>query len=188
MIEGFLLILPMRMTKLTQICIVVAAISLAACNKTEEQPEPTCFDGFMNNGELGIDCGGPCAPCPTFSTPVFFAAFNGDFINFPTFTAQYGDTIFLNASADSVQVNLIFENLTTPNEQNLLYPLVPNLAPYVTYNGVNYDQANPAYSVVVLTQNANNKISGLFQLALPHGFNNMDTLRVINGTFENIPY
>lgn len=25
--------------------------------------EATCFDGIQNQGELGIDCGGPCAPC-----------------------------------------------------------------------------------------------------------------------------
>ena len=176
------------MTKLTQICIAVAAFSLAACNKTEEQPEPTCFDGIMNGGEMGVDCGGSCAPCPTFSNPVFFAAFNGNFVNFPNYTAQYGDTIYLNASADSVEVNLIFKNLTTPDESNLLYPFVPNLAPYVTYNGVDYSNANLDYSVVVITKNENSKISGLFQLALPHGLNNMDTLRVVNGTFENIPY
>ncbi|HOI19254.1 MAG TPA: hypothetical protein PLX15_05335 [Candidatus Woesearchaeota archaeon] len=24
---------------------------------------PTCFDGIRNQGETGIDCGGPCAPC-----------------------------------------------------------------------------------------------------------------------------
>jgi cysteine-rich repeat protein len=27
---------------------------------------PSCYDGFMNQGEIGIDCGGPCtAACPT---------------------------------------------------------------------------------------------------------------------------
>lgn len=25
---------------------------------------PTCFDGIQNQGEQGIDCGGPCKPCP----------------------------------------------------------------------------------------------------------------------------
>ena len=25
---------------------------------------PTCTDGIQNQGETGIDCGGPCAPCP----------------------------------------------------------------------------------------------------------------------------
>jgi len=27
------------------------------------QPAPTCFDGHRNQGETGIDCGGPCASC-----------------------------------------------------------------------------------------------------------------------------
>ena len=26
-------------------------------------PEPTCFDNKKNQGELGVDCGGPCGPC-----------------------------------------------------------------------------------------------------------------------------
>ena len=26
-------------------------------------PEASCFDGRRNRGEVGIDCGGPCAPC-----------------------------------------------------------------------------------------------------------------------------
>lgn len=27
-------------------------------------PPPTCTDGIQNQGETGIDCGGPCAACP----------------------------------------------------------------------------------------------------------------------------
>ena len=30
-------------------------------------PCPTCFDGIKNQGEEGIDCGGPCPPCPSCS-------------------------------------------------------------------------------------------------------------------------
>lgn len=26
-------------------------------------PSPTCFDGIQNQGEKGVDCGGPCVPC-----------------------------------------------------------------------------------------------------------------------------
>ncbi len=26
---------------------------------------PTCTDGIQNQGEAGVDCGGPCTPCPT---------------------------------------------------------------------------------------------------------------------------
>ncbi|MFT4303577.1 MAG: hypothetical protein ACMXYG_03360 [Candidatus Woesearchaeota archaeon] len=31
--------------------------------ETSTQAEPTCFDGIQNQGEEGIDCGGPCPPC-----------------------------------------------------------------------------------------------------------------------------
>ena len=27
------------------------------------RPGPSCFDGIQNQGEQGVDCGGPCAPC-----------------------------------------------------------------------------------------------------------------------------
>ena len=30
-------------------------------------PTPTCSDGIQNQGETGVDCGGPCSPCPTCS-------------------------------------------------------------------------------------------------------------------------
>ncbi|MBI5072257.1 hypothetical protein HZA99_00405 [Candidatus Woesearchaeota archaeon] len=31
---------------------------------TSEQPEATCYDKIKNQGERGIDCGGPCDACP----------------------------------------------------------------------------------------------------------------------------
>lgn len=178
----------MHFTKLTFLFAWTCMILFVSCEKENQNPEPSCFDGIMNNGELGVDCGGPCPPCSNTAPPFLLAVFNGQLTNFPNINVQYGDTIYINAVTDSVQVNLIFKNLITPNENNELYPLVPNLAPYVVYNGVQYTQTDPTYSVVVLTENADNKISGLFQLILPHGLNNMDTLKVINGTFENLAY
>jgi len=32
--------------------------------------EPTCFDNIQNQGEQGIDCGGPCEDCPIPPPPV----------------------------------------------------------------------------------------------------------------------
>lgn len=29
------------------------------------EPGPTCSDGLQNQGETGVDCGGPCRACPT---------------------------------------------------------------------------------------------------------------------------
>ncbi|MBU1202258.1 MAG: hypothetical protein KJ583_00995 [Nanoarchaeota archaeon] len=47
------------------------------CDTQLEKPEttkvctyiPTCTDSIKNQGETGVDCGGPCLPCPTIETP-----------------------------------------------------------------------------------------------------------------------
>lgn len=36
-----------------------------ACNLAAPEPPQTCTDGFLNQDETGIDCGGVCTPCPT---------------------------------------------------------------------------------------------------------------------------
>ncbi|HDP74037.1 MAG TPA: hypothetical protein ENN46_03735 [Candidatus Woesearchaeota archaeon] len=48
-------------------------VDMANCNTTYNKPPewrfciytPTCYDGIKNQGELGVDCGGPCPPCPS---------------------------------------------------------------------------------------------------------------------------
>ncbi|MEM9051708.1 MAG: Ig domain-containing protein [Bacteroidota bacterium] len=44
---------------------VVACMALAfsACRNEDNRIEPTCFDEVKNQGEEGIDCGGPCEEC-----------------------------------------------------------------------------------------------------------------------------
>ncbi len=50
-----------------------ACTDLHACGTLLHRPNvtqaciyiATCYDGIKNNGETGIDCGGPCPPCPT---------------------------------------------------------------------------------------------------------------------------
>lgn len=49
------------------------------------KPSPTCFDGIQNQGETGIDCGGPkCGPCEEAEELVVISA---DFI--PTFPSDF---------------------------------------------------------------------------------------------------
>jgi len=178
----------MQCTKLTLIFVCCLILVTLSCSKKQVQQEPSCTDGFLNNGETGIDCGGPCAPCLGLTNPVFFATFNGQFTYFNNVSVQYGDTIYIHAITDSIQVNLSFKNLTVPDENNQLNPIVQSVLPFVSYFNTDYSNINPQYSVISLSKNENNRISGLFQLFLPHGFENMDTLKVVNGTFENIAY
>lgn len=34
------------------------------------KPAPSCFDNIQNEGETGVDCGGPCAPCTSNLAPL----------------------------------------------------------------------------------------------------------------------
>ncbi len=46
-------------------CFIDKHCSSGFCNPlTRKCQTPTCTDGFQNQGEDGIDCGGPCEPCP----------------------------------------------------------------------------------------------------------------------------
>jgi len=45
----------------TPACAGVDAYAILEC--------PSCTDGIQNQGELGVDCGGPCPPCPPILVP-----------------------------------------------------------------------------------------------------------------------
>ena len=38
------------------------------CSIPVAKAKESCFDGVQNQGEIGVDCGGPCAPCPATKT------------------------------------------------------------------------------------------------------------------------
>ena len=38
-------------------------------------PAPTCSDGIQNQGETGVDCGGPCPACPPSGETVLLASY-----------------------------------------------------------------------------------------------------------------
>jgi hypothetical protein len=177
----------MKATKLV-LFMFMASMVISSCKKPDEPATGTCFDGFLNNGELGVDCGGPCPPCEELGDPVFFAAFNTQMVMFGNPSAIFGDTVYLSASNDSIQVSLRFKNLSEPDESGQLWPYLLDGQAYVIYNNINYTEIDTVYSSVIITENISSRISGLFQLYLPYGQGNLDTLKVVNGTFYKIPY
>jgi len=57
---------------------IVAGLALTSCRNEDNKIEPTCFDEVQNQGETGIDCGGPCGECePTCDN--FVLDLNGNF-------------------------------------------------------------------------------------------------------------
>jgi len=56
------------MNRVVRWTLMLSALGLAlgSCSKEEDAATvATCYDGIQNQGETGIDCGGPCAPCVT---------------------------------------------------------------------------------------------------------------------------
>lgn len=54
-------------------CLVLTLVSISACKKSSDSDDnktatPSCSDGIQNQGETGIDCGGPCPLCVANST------------------------------------------------------------------------------------------------------------------------
>jgi len=48
-------------------CMMDADCAGSYCNPGSICSTPSCEDGWQNQGEIGVDCGGPCQPCPECS-------------------------------------------------------------------------------------------------------------------------
>ena len=73
----------------------------------------TCFDGLQNQGEYGIDCGGPCAPCE-IGKPFVTVTVDSTWVNDTVKTQNRFWTpnyVFVNDSVDSE--NLIIHAVDT---------------------------------------------------------------------------
>jgi hypothetical protein len=103
-------------------------------------PTPaTCSDGIQNQGEVGIDCGGPCPVCTNFliSTGGTVSACNGTFYDSGGAAGQYANsqnqTMTICPSTPGAMVQLNFTSFATENGfDNLrIYNGSTNAAPQV---------------------------------------------------------
>lgn len=74
-----------NLLKFLSLLLIASSISLfvTSCGDDDDDqttpstPTATCSDGIQNQGETGIDCGGPCAACPTVSDTSYTAKVDG---------------------------------------------------------------------------------------------------------------
>src|SRR3989338_3277191 len=62
----------------------------------EDTPAPTCYDGVKNDGESGIDCGGPCKPCMQEVTCSNGCLLNGKCLDFGTRIVDENTAMYCN--------------------------------------------------------------------------------------------
>lgn len=164
---------------------IILGVSLFSCEK-EDDSQGNCFDGFMNNGETGADCGGPCPPCqiPIIEQLVFVV--NGIEVSFPYRVAEMETTGIIAGMNDTISFSVNFERIDES------WPLISGPNTFITYNGVTYsDFTSESHLILTNEDTENNRISGLFFVEfyrLVEEPDLYDTLLVNNGAFSHLSY
>lgn len=57
--------------------ITAYVMGIVPCPSNPSSNPPSCSDGIQNQGETGLDCGGPCSPCPSCPDPQPYWASDG---------------------------------------------------------------------------------------------------------------
>jgi hypothetical protein len=182
----------MRIAKLVNILLLSAGIlTIGACNKEEEKNPGNCFDGYMNNGETGVDCGGPCAPCTQPIIPLMSASLNGTFVSFAQKSIQSGTNWILEGTRDTVYISLNFGPEAAPGG----YDLINDANSRAVINGREFTTPQPGSHVLVVSHDLENKrVSGNFRMILIAPRNPLDpetlwdTLKVESGSYSNLVY
>lgn len=91
------------------IWLLLMPLIYSACNKVDvaiSDPVPNCFDGIQNQGEIEVDCGGPCPTCSARMT----ATINGILWESQgAITTQVnGNSILINGNNSSSSLSLIY--------------------------------------------------------------------------------
>jgi hypothetical protein len=84
---------------------------LITCEKNDEA-KGTCVDGIQNQGETGVDCGGPCEPCNTevVTTPTVVTV---SVTNITATKAESGGVVTSDGNADITSAGVCWS--TSPN-------------------------------------------------------------------------
>lgn len=169
------------MTKIAILILSVAFLSvLISCEKEEENIVGNCFDGYMNNGETGADCGGPCAPCQDPVIEQLVANINGRMISFGNRFCEINPTAIVSGSNDTIQLIFNFEMIDSE------WPMISGVNTRLIYNDTFYDSfSNESHAIVTDHNAVEQKISGLFRIEFTR-----DTLSLFveNGAFNNMSY
>jgi hypothetical protein len=181
-----------KFAKIVNILLLTAGtLVMLSCEKEEEQDPGNCFDGYMNNGELGVDCGGPCAPCVQPIVPLMSAAINGTFVSFSQKSVQTGLNWILEGTRDTVYLTINFG----PDAAVGGYDLIDDVNTRAVINGREFTSPQPGSYVLVASHDFENKrISGNFRMHLvaprdPEDPETLwDTLKVESGSYSNLVY
>ena len=165
--------------------ILVATVTIfSACNTQDtgiSKPVPDCFDGIQNQGELGVDCGGPCLEtCPSKMTAkVDGAAWEsaGNITSFET-----GNQLRIIGSNSSSTISITHQGAFETGTYNLYQALYQNYT-----SGLNYFSNQGTVSFTSWNE-SDRIVSGTFNFTSWESTGTGDTIIVTQGTFDSVHY
>lgn len=156
---------------------------LSGCNTTDtgiSKPFPDCFDNIQNQGEQGIDCGGPCVPCSGKITAIIDGVPWESTGNVSSSTNN--NSILISSGNGTSSLSLIYSGAFvngTFNLQSALYG--------INATGVNY-VSNQGSITFNNWDDINKQVSGTFSFTAFESSGAGDTIQVTNGIFNFVPF
>lgn len=163
--------------------LLILVVLATGCGKTDvgiSKAVPDCFDNIQNQGELDVDCGGPCPGCPSKMSAIIDGTTWQSAGNVTSITN--GNSIIILSGNGTSNLSIIY---TGPFETG-------------TYNlgSANYSINSPSTNYISNTgtitflewNEDEEQVSGTFSFNAFESTGSGDTIRVTQGKFLFVPY
>jgi len=162
---------------------IVFILLLAGCNTVDtgvSQAFPNCFDLIQNQGEQGVDCGGPCLPCEgKVTAKIDGVPWESDG---QVSSSVNGNSIIILSGNGISNLSLIYTGPFVAGSyslQSALYTINSSGTNYISNQG----------SITFTNWDAiNNQVSGTFNFMAIESTGVGDTILVTSGIFDFVPY
>ncbi len=172
----------MKLSKIYRVYLFTILIIFSACKKKSD-PVDKCSNGFIDAGELGVDCGGSCKPCEVYNPPSLFLEINGNPISMDNKSINFSDNTYsLIASNDSLsfQFNL-------GSNGNVGTFTLNSLGTFGSKNGIYYLNSSDGTYSISAHDSLTKSMSGFLQVNFSrNGYS--DTIKIRNCQFDYIKY
>lgn len=165
---------------LVLLCLIVLA---TGCGKTDigvSKEIPNCYDNIQNQGELAVDCGGPCPGCPSKMTAIIDGAAWESAGSVTSITN--GNSILILSGNGNSNLSLIYTGPFQTGTYNLgsaSYSITTTQVDYISNTGtITFDEWDAVEE----------QVSGTFSFNAFESSGSGDTIRVTQGKFLFVPY
>jgi Family of unknown function (DUF6252) len=161
------------------------SIALYSCTPDDEIPiidEETCDDGVQNQGELGVDCGGPCQSCPSKMKATVAGVTWQSSGSINAIINQPGQSLLIAGSSGSSDISIIHSGAFVPGTYAISSAIYSELTPQKTY------LSSEGSITFTKWNNSNQLVEGSFSFKAFDANGTGDSVVVAAGTFVYVIY